>query len=285
MVDVDGAAALVVHLKDVGVAVVPPPGAQLPVPAARQRVEELGVLHADHGEEVLVAEVPPEPVLLRQLGHVAGLQQPVVQARRSHGAEVQQHHAAVEARQAVGGRFPDFALGVFFAILPEGVSARGSTRTMAASVRSGISFSARQFGNNEAIARRPTHGGKKTVPRPALVNVNQLLGDGIAASCFWRDFEVLRCSAVVVVRVTKAFITPLPVWNLKTCSEISHSCVSGCVCATGNVGEQLSVLFPSAFARQTALRQEARRSRTAGPHRSARGPVPTQHNVLPTRRL
>lgn len=180
MVDVDGAAALVVHLKDVGVAVVPPPGAQLPVPAARQRVEELGVLHADHGEEVLVAEVPPEPVLLRQLGHVAGLQQPVVQARRSHGAEVQQHHAAVEARQAVGGRFPDFALGVFFAILPEGVSARGSTRTMAASVRSGISFSARQFGNNKAIARRPTRG-KKTVPRPALVNVNQLLGDGIAA--------------------------------------------------------------------------------------------------------
>lgn len=80
MVDVDGATALVVHLKDVSVAVVSPPGAQLAVPATREQVEELGVLHADHGEEVLVAEVAPEAVLLRQLGHVAGLQQPVVQA-------------------------------------------------------------------------------------------------------------------------------------------------------------------------------------------------------------
>lgn len=149
VVDVDGAAALVVHLKDVAVAVVPPPCAQLPVPAARQQVEELGVLHADHGEEVLVAEVTPEAVLLSQLGHVGGLQQLVVQTRRSHGAEVEQHHAAVEAWQAVRGRLPDFALRVFLAILPKGVSARGSTRTMSASLFFlNITFSVHQFDNN-----------------------------------------------------------------------------------------------------------------------------------------
>lgn len=122
MVDVDGPVAAVVQLEDGAVAVLPPPGAQLPVPAASQRMEEFRVLHADHGEEVLVPQVAPEAILLGQLGHAVGLQQLVVEGRGPHGGEVQQHHAAVEARQALGMRLSDLGLRVLFTVLPEGVS-------------------------------------------------------------------------------------------------------------------------------------------------------------------
>lgn len=67
MVDVHRPLTAVVELKDVSVAVVPPPGAQLPVPAASQHVEEARVLHANHGEEVLVAQVAPKVVLISQV--------------------------------------------------------------------------------------------------------------------------------------------------------------------------------------------------------------------------
>lgn len=125
MVDINRSTTLVVQLEHVSVPVVPPPGAQLPVPAASQRIKKFRVLHANHGEEVLVAQMSPESILLRQCGHVARLQQLVVEKRRSHGTEVQEHHAAVEARKAIGRRFSNFGLRVFFAILPEGVSERG----------------------------------------------------------------------------------------------------------------------------------------------------------------
>lgn len=130
VVDIDGSVAAVVQLEHVAVAVLPPPGAQLSVPAARQRVKELWVLHADHGEEVLVAQVAPEAILVGQFGHVVGLQQLVVQRRRPHGAEVQQHHAAVEAREAVGMGLSHFGVRVLFTVLPESVSdGRGKQRT------------------------------------------------------------------------------------------------------------------------------------------------------------
>lgn len=54
MVDPDVTLTLEVGLKDITIAMVPPPGAKLPVPGAVQHMEELGMLHADHGEEVLV---------------------------------------------------------------------------------------------------------------------------------------------------------------------------------------------------------------------------------------
>lgn len=122
MVDVDGSIAAEVQLKHVSVSVVPPPGAQLSVPAASQRIKEFRMLHADHGEEVLVAKVAPEPILVGQLGQAVGLQQLVVEGRRSHGGEVQQHHPAVEARETIRMRLSDFGLRVLFTILPEGVS-------------------------------------------------------------------------------------------------------------------------------------------------------------------
>lgn len=73
MVDIDRPVTVIVKLKHFSIAMVPPPGAQLPVPATGQSVEELWVLHTDHSEEVLVSEVPPELVLNGQLGHVVGL--------------------------------------------------------------------------------------------------------------------------------------------------------------------------------------------------------------------
>lgn len=128
MVNVHRPLTAVVELKDVPVAVVPPPGAQLPVPAAGQRVEEVRVLHANHAEEVLVAQVAAEVVLFRQAGHAFRLQQPVVEGRDPHGLQVQQHHTTVEARLAVGRRVAHSRLGVLLAVLPEGVPGREKTR-------------------------------------------------------------------------------------------------------------------------------------------------------------
>lgn len=121
MVDLDVALTPEVGFKDVTVAVVPPPGAKLPVPGAVQHVEELGVLHADHGEEVLVPEVAAEVVLVSQLLHLRGFQQAAVEGGLAHGLQVQQHHSAVEAGEPLGGRAPNPGLGVLMAELPERV--------------------------------------------------------------------------------------------------------------------------------------------------------------------
>lgn len=64
MVDIDRSITAIIHLKDVSVSVVPPPCAQLPVPPTGQRMKQLRMLHADHGEEVLVPQVAPEAILV-----------------------------------------------------------------------------------------------------------------------------------------------------------------------------------------------------------------------------
>lgn len=56
------------------------------------------MLHADHGEEVLVPEVASEVVLIGQLLHLCWFQQAAVEWGLAHGLQVQQHHPTVEAR-------------------------------------------------------------------------------------------------------------------------------------------------------------------------------------------
>lgn len=129
MVDADVALAPEVGLEDGTVAVVPPPGAKLAVPGTVQHVEELGVLHADHGEEVLVPQVASEAVLVGQLLHLRRLQQAAVERGLAHGLQVQQHHPAVEAWEPVRGRAPDPGVGVLVAELPEGVPGREREQT------------------------------------------------------------------------------------------------------------------------------------------------------------
>lgn len=125
MVDPDMAVAPEVGLEDVTVAVVPPPGAKLPVPGTVQHMEELGMLHANHGEEVLVSEVTSEVVLVGQLLHLRRLQQAAVERGLVHGLQVQQHHPTVEAREPLGGRAPNPGLGVLLAELPECMPEKG----------------------------------------------------------------------------------------------------------------------------------------------------------------
>lgn len=79
MVDINRSFTTIIQLKHISVSMVPPPGAQLPVPAAGQRMKQLGMFHADHGEEVLVTEVASEAVQVCQFGHIAGFQQLVVE--------------------------------------------------------------------------------------------------------------------------------------------------------------------------------------------------------------
>lgn len=122
VVDIDRSIAVVVQLEYVSVSVVPPPGAQLSVPATSQGIKEFWVLHADHGEEVLVAQVAPEAILIGQFGHTVRFQQLVVERRSSHAGQVQQHHPAVKARETIRVGFSDFGPRVLFTILPEGVS-------------------------------------------------------------------------------------------------------------------------------------------------------------------
>lgn len=122
MVDGDRPITAIVQLKHVAVSVVPPPGAQLSVPATSQRIKEFRMLHADHGEEVLVAQVAPETILVGQFGHTVRFQQLVVEGGCSHGGEVQQHHPTVEAWETIRMGLSDFGLRVLFTILPEGVS-------------------------------------------------------------------------------------------------------------------------------------------------------------------
>lgn len=64
MVDIDGSTTVIIQLKHVSISMVPPPGAQLPVPATNQGIKKFRMLHAYHGEEVLVAQVAPEAILV-----------------------------------------------------------------------------------------------------------------------------------------------------------------------------------------------------------------------------
>lgn len=125
MVDPDMALTPEVGLKDVTVAMVSPPGAKLPIPRTVQHMEELGVLHANHGEEVLVPKVASEVVLVGQLLHLRRLQQAAVEWRLAHGLQVQQHHPTVEARESLRGRASNPGLGVLMAELPECVPGKG----------------------------------------------------------------------------------------------------------------------------------------------------------------
>lgn len=125
MVDLDMALTPEVSLEDVAVAMVPPPGAKLPVPGAVQHMEELGVLHANHGEEVLVPEMATEVVLVGQLLYLCGLQQAAVEGGLAHGLQVQQHHSAIEAGEPLGRGAPNPCLGVLVAELPECVPGKG----------------------------------------------------------------------------------------------------------------------------------------------------------------
>lgn len=125
MVDLDVALTVKVCLEDIAVAMVPPPGAQLPVPGAVQHMEEFRMLHANHGEEVLVPQVAPEVVLVSKLLHPRGLQQMAVEWRLAHGLQVQQHHPTVEARESFRRRVPNSGLGVLMTELPESVPVKG----------------------------------------------------------------------------------------------------------------------------------------------------------------
>lgn len=130
MVDLDVALAVEVCLEDIAVAMVPPPGAQLSVPGAVQHVEELGMLHANHGEEVLVPKVAPEAVLVCKLLNPRGLQQMAVERGLAHSLQVQQHHSTVEAREPLRGRVPNSGPGVLMAELPECVPMEGKKETI-----------------------------------------------------------------------------------------------------------------------------------------------------------
>lgn len=125
VVDPDVALTPEVGLENISVAVVPPPGAKLPVPGTVQHVEELGMFHANHGEEVLVPEVATEVVLVSQLLHLRRLEEAAVERGLAHGLQVQQHHPTVEAREPLGGRAPNPGLGVLMAELPECVPGKG----------------------------------------------------------------------------------------------------------------------------------------------------------------
>lgn len=64
MIDIDRSIAAIIQLKYVSVSVIPPPGAQLPVPATRQGVKQFRMLHSDHGKEVLITQVASKAILV-----------------------------------------------------------------------------------------------------------------------------------------------------------------------------------------------------------------------------
>lgn len=78
VVDVHRAIAVIVQLEDVTVPMFPPPSAKLSVPATWKWVKQFPVLHPDHGEEILIAQMPSEVVFLSELGNPPGLQKLVV---------------------------------------------------------------------------------------------------------------------------------------------------------------------------------------------------------------
>lgn len=122
VVNVHGSITTEVQLKNIAVAMVPPPGAQLSVPGTVKVAEELRMLHAYHGKEVLITQVTPEVIFLGEVGNMFRLKQAVVECRAAHGVQIQQHHTAVEARKTIRRGVTHTGLGVFLAVLPEGVS-------------------------------------------------------------------------------------------------------------------------------------------------------------------
>lgn len=88
MVNANWSVAAEVQLKYIAIAVVPPPGAELSVPATVQMVEELWMLHAYHGEEVLIAQVAPEVIFLGEMGDTLRLEETVVEYREAHGLQI-----------------------------------------------------------------------------------------------------------------------------------------------------------------------------------------------------
>ncbi len=99
------ATAPVVGIKDRSVAVEAPPLAELAIPGAVQRVEELRIVEGGQRVEVLVAEVAPEVVLPRQMADKRLIQQRVVEEAGAHLAQVQQQHARVVARKSAWRRW------------------------------------------------------------------------------------------------------------------------------------------------------------------------------------
>ena len=99
------ATAPVVGIKDRSVAVEAPPLAELAIPGAVQRVEELRIVEGGQRVEVLVAEVAPEVVLPLQMADKRLIQQRVVEEAGAHLAQVQQQHARVVARKSAWRRW------------------------------------------------------------------------------------------------------------------------------------------------------------------------------------
>lgn len=121
MVDFHFAITLEVEVKDVGVAMVPPPGTQLSVIGTVQNVKELHVLHSNQREEVLVAKVTLEVILVCKFPYLLGIQELIVKSRLPHGLEIEQQHSAVETREAVWWGIANFSVRVLLAVLPKGV--------------------------------------------------------------------------------------------------------------------------------------------------------------------
>lgn len=86
--DVHWSVTMIIQLEDVPIPMIPPPSAKLPVPATGKRVKQFGVLHPDHGKEVLISQVSPEVVFICKSGHSLRLQELVVYSGATHGVQV-----------------------------------------------------------------------------------------------------------------------------------------------------------------------------------------------------
>jgi hypothetical protein len=101
VVELDFALAGEKSVENVGIAVLSPPLAQLSVPRARKFENQARLLQPQQGEEVLVAQVALKLVLFGQGSHRRSWYQRFVLGGEPHSIQVQQHHAAVETREAV----------------------------------------------------------------------------------------------------------------------------------------------------------------------------------------
>lgn len=103
MVQPDLALAVEERIEDLAVAVVLPPGAQLPVPHAVQPIDQAGHIEAEQRVVVLVAQVAAELVLVHQPLDVLLPQHVLEQLRLSDALQIQHDHARIQARIAVLG--------------------------------------------------------------------------------------------------------------------------------------------------------------------------------------
>lgn len=104
------------RVKDVAVAVLLPPRAQLSIPHAVQTIDETRMLVAEQRVKVLVAQVTLEVVLAVQSFDVVRPQARLVQLGPPNAVEIEQYDARIKSRIAV--------LGVFLAVLGIGVRLR-----------------------------------------------------------------------------------------------------------------------------------------------------------------